>query len=39
MDSKNNKLAKENSTLKGIIAQKSQLQEEILKKTIKSEYN
>lgn len=39
MQDKNNKLAKENTILKTLISQKDQIQEEILKKSIKSEYN
>ncbi|KAM0679818.1 hypothetical protein GINT2_001990 [Glugoides intestinalis] len=39
MQDKNSKLAKENSSLKMIISQKMQAQEEILKKSIKAEYN
>lgn len=38
MQDKNRRLAKENNQLKSLITQKTQLQEEILKKTIKSEY-
>jgi hypothetical protein len=36
---KNEKLAKENNELKSIISQKMQIQEEIMKKSIKAEYN
>lgn len=39
MQDKNRKLAKENNQLKSLISQKTQLQEEILKKSIKSEYS
>lgn len=39
MQDKNSKLAKENTSLKMIISQKMQAQEEILKKSIKAEYN
>lgn len=36
---KNNKLAKENNDLKMMITQKMQMQEEVMKKSIKAEYN
>ncbi|ELA42612.1 uncharacterized protein VICG_00364 [Vittaforma corneae ATCC 50505] len=39
MQDKNSKLAKENNDLKMIISQKMQMQEEIMKKSIKAEYN